>query len=667
MSSRIRQFSFVASLAALIIGGSAAGAVPTAPAPHRAPALAPSSQPEVSWPPGLEYLRDVLTRSGPAPVKPEATVRPPGSGEVPTAKPGRKDAYAGLPADAFAGYATATAFHTDPELATDNEGDDFGAEYDLGLSDAAHASVPVPAVTDEIGRKAIPALEAGHSFGQGQGIKLPEVLEGIDLGIDPSPAIAKAPPSRAAVKKSTQGDLEFVRADSFEAEALARAIPTGCVFGDDLARGLGAAIESGVDPDGDFEDEDAPLLSVSVDDPPPPRAVSQSTSRVALSREPVAPGHFGGIAETRLTMAPITFGIPGEKRKDSILFTLELAGEFVLRAAADGQKGKLFFGPDGARDARPVARLFQNGEEIGGAGFGEIVPIKVGDETVGEIRIGDDPHSIGAGSEDDPTITGTRVSAAADVAVVRFFAVGAQQRVGHMEVDLTVPSDGVGCPGITLDKRSDPATVSPGSPFTFTIDVANPNDCVLSAVKVKDAATTDPGVTWKVLTTLPRSTISNEGVLTFDLESLRPGEQKTIRINAESAADSKPGTVTNRATADGVCSKVPLMGASTAVATIRTAVAPAATLPPSPASPAPSVPGAQAAGSASARTGAQAPAPDTPRASTGGVTKSRSSSRVLARTGATLPHALALTFIVGGQVLRRVRRARCEMRTAEES
>jgi hypothetical protein len=594
----------------------------------------------------------------PSAVLPDA---PRNIGPVPAAKPtGKGSAYAGLPAGAFAGYATATVFHTDPELATDNEGDDFNAEYDLGLSDAAHTSVPVPPVTDELGRKVIPPLEGGHSFGQGQGVKLPAALEDFDLGFDPTPAIAKAPPSKAPVRKSADADLEFVKANSFEAEALARAISTGCVIGDDMARGVGAANQTGVDPDADFDDDKAPLLSLSVDEPPPPRSVSQSTSRVALSSQPVTPGHFGGVAETRLTVAPITFGIPGEKRKDDILFTLELAGEFVLRAVADGQKGKLFFGPAGADDARPVARLFQNGKEIGGAGFGEVVPIKVGDETVGEIRIGDDPHAIGAESDNAPLITGTRVAAVADVAVVRFFAASAQQRVGHMEVDLTVPSGGVPCPGITLTKRSDPASVTPGVPFTFTIDVSNPNDCVLSAVKVKDAATIEPGVDWKVLTTLPRSTISRDGSLTFDLETLRPGERKTIRINAESVADSKPGTISNQASATGVCGKVPLVGTSTVVTTVRSAVPPAGP-PPSPAPPAPTVPLSQAASAApaapaSVRAAAQSSGTDIPRANASEATKRNSAGGVLARTGASLPLALALPLIIAGRMLRRLRR-----------
>ena len=655
-----------------MIGGSAAAALPAPPDRQSTPAASPAAG---AWSlPGLGYLHDVLGSGAPVP----GAVEPPNglwAGTAPAAKPGRKAAYAGLPAGAFAGYATATVFHTDPELATDDEGEEFGAEYDLGLSDAAHASVPTPPVTDELGRQVIPALEAGHSFGQGRGINLPDVLKGLDLGIDLEPAVAKAPPSGAPVKKSSPADLGFVRADSFEAEALARAIATGCVIGDDLARGRGTANESGVDPDGDFEDDDAPLLSVSVDDPPPPRAVSQSTSRVALSRQPITPGHFGGVAETRLTIAPITFGIPDPRNsRKSILFTLELAGEFALRAVADGQKGKLFFGPDGADDARPVARLFQNGKEIGGAGFGEIVPIEVGNETVGEIRIGDDPHAIGGGSKDAPITTGTRVAAAADVAVVRFFAVDAQQRVGHMEVDLTVPAGGVACPGVTLAKRSDPATVTPGSPFTFTIDVSNPNDCVLSAVKVKDAATTEPGVNWKVLTTLPRSTVSKDGTLTFDLESLRPGERKTIKINAESAADSRPGAVSNEATASGVCSKVPLAGASTAVTTIRSAVAPAATsAAASPPGPSPSVPPARQAAaapptqSASARAGARVSSADLSRAGNSATAKAGSAGRPLPRTGAPLPTALAVSLLVAGRMLRRFRRSQKSTRSSERS
>lgn len=645
MSSRIRQLSVLASLAALTIGGSAAAALPSPPAPASA-----ASQPSGSegWLPGLGYLRGLVPGPSPAAAPADAPKR-----IRPTA--------AGLPAGAFAGYATATVFHTDPELARDNDGDNFNAEYDLGLSDAAHTSVPLPSVTDELGRQVIPALDAGHSFGQGRGVKLPAFLEEVDLGADLEPALAQAPPSTTPVRKSARADLEFVRADTFEAEALARAIPTGCVLGDDLARGLGAANQTGVDLDGDFDDERKPLLSVSVEEPPPPRAVSQSLSRVALSPKPVAPGRFGGIAESRLTVAPITFGIPGATRKDDILFTLELAGEFVLRGAADGQNGNYFFGPEGADDARPIARLFQNGKEVGGAGFGDIVPIKVGDETIGEIRIGDDPHAIGGDSAAPPIVTGTRVAAVADVAVVRFFAIGAQQRIGHIEVDLTVPAGGVPCPGIAMEKRSEPASVTPGSPFTYTIDVSNPNDCVLSSVKVRDTVTAEPGVNWKVLTTLPRSTIGREGTLIFDLDSLRPAEHKTIRINAEAGADSKPGALSNEATATGECSAVPLAGAATAVTTIRAGLTPAG---PSvgPVNPPPSFPvarsGAATPPAPAAPSRAVHQSADLPRAGGNGVATAGSQARSggLARTGATLPLALAFPLLALGRMLRRAKR-----------
>jgi hypothetical protein len=608
-------------------------------------------------------LRDLLSRSSPSPGNTEGIFVPSGAGEAQAARAARKDPYGDLPTGAFAGYATATVFHTDAELALDNKGQDFGAEFDLGLSDAAHSSVPVPAVTDELGRKAIPALDGDHSFGQGRGITLPAVYQDFDLGVDLNPAVAKAPPSAAPVRKSASTDLDFVKADSFVAEALARAIPTGCVIGDDLARGLGAANKTDVDPDGDFDHEDDPLLSLSTDDPPPPRAVSQSISRVALSPKPLSSGHFGALAESRLTVAPITFGIRDPKnKKNNVLFTLELAGEYALRAVADGQKGKLFFGPDPADDSRPVARLFQNGKEIGGAGFGEIVPIKIGDETVAEIRIGDDPHPIGADSNGKPVITGTRVAAAADVAVVRLAAAGAEQHIGHMEVELTVPADGVACPGITLNKRSEPATVTPGAPFGFTIDVSNPNDCLLSNVKVKDSSVTGEGVGWKVLTTLPRSTVSREGTLTFEFESLRAGEHKTITINAEAADDSLPGTVSNEASATGVCGNVPMAGAATAITTVRLPAAPPAFSAPPPAPRTPSVPPAQssaAASSAAARASAQAPSTDisSARVNKPETSRSGSASGALPRTGAALPAAVALPLILTGRLLRRFRRA----------
>lgn len=522
---------------------------------------------------------------------PTASVDIPGSGgsEPAQVKGARADSpLDGLPGGAFAGFATGTAFHTDPSLSTDNEGESFGAAFDLAQSDAGHASAPTAGITDELGRASLPALAAGHSFARGRGIEPPSFLADFNLGdFDPEPVEAAAPPSTGPVEKQTQPpvELDFVKADSFEAKAQARAIPGGCVIGDDLARGAGSASDTGVDLDGDFDDEDDPILSVSIDDPPPPRAVSQSTSRVLLGDQ-VAPGRFGLVAETRQTIAPVSFGIPGGDT-----FTLEVGGEYVLRAAADGAEGEVSFGPEGAGDGRPAGRLFREGKLIGNLDMGDVVPLRQGTETVALLVIGDDPRRIGGKSGDDPVEEPNRVGAAADVATVEIIDSGEQVRVGHMEAAVVVPDGGIPCPGITVTKQSRPATVTAGKPFDFTITVANPNDCELRDLRVTDVATTPVGVVWKVTTTLPRATLAPDGALAFaNLGALKAGESTTIRINAESAAVSAPGTITNRATATGLCRKAAMAGAAAATTTIEV-------LPPAPAPPSPTVdPARQGAG-----------------------------------------------------------------------
>ena len=106
MSSRTRQLCFVATLAALVIGGSAAAASP-APPDRRAASAASATTGAWSLP-GLGYLHDVLGSRAPAPGVAEPPDGPRWTATTPAANPGRKAAYAGVPAGAFAGYATAT-------------------------------------------------------------------------------------------------------------------------------------------------------------------------------------------------------------------------------------------------------------------------------------------------------------------------------------------------------------------------------------------------------------------------------------------------------------------------------------------------------------------------------------------------------------------------------
>jgi hypothetical protein len=572
-----------------------------------------------------------------------------------TKAPLSNEAFGHLPPDGFAAYATGTVYHTDAELSLD---EDNPAEIDLATSDAAYAAQTLNAFSDELGRPSIPKLDAGSGFGRGRAVQVtpPEALGGnVDLSIL-DPAEAKAPPSRAPVTKETQTDASpLLKADSFKAEASARAVPTGCVIGNDLARGSGTANDTDVaDTQPDDESTD-PILSVSADEPPPPRAVSQSLSRATLFPLKDRPGRFGVMAETSQTIAPITFALPGAEEK----ITIEVGGVWALRARADGTNGSLSFGPEPGSGDQPMLRLIEGDEAIDEVTLQELggkTGIYVDGEPVGEIRIGGEARAIGGKPASKPTQTPTRVAAAVDIVAMRLFDPPAELRVGHMEIAVAVPPGGVACPGIGMKKEAQPASVRPGDKFTWTIALTNPNDCALDKVKVVDATTAGPGVVWRVLTTLPKSTLGKDGSLTFDgVGPIRTGETKTLQIQGEVDGKSVPGTITNNASAAGSCGGAPMSGATEA--SLAVGVAPTSALAPAPTPPPADIrPGRSAAGVEGSSLVAAAPADD--EASVAGASADEEGRR-LARTGAGLGGLLLGTsLLAAGRCLQRYRRRR---------
>ncbi len=645
----------IAAVAALLAGASDASAMPL-------PSLASVADPVIPVADGVPSPGELLTRaSDGAPTWSglelvQHTLLGTVDLELPAATvavPSANDAFGQLPADGFAAYATGTVYHTDPALSPD---EDNPAEIDLATSDAAYAAQALTAFNDELGRPIIPTLNAGNAFGRGRAVEVtpPEALGGeVDLSILDA-AEAKAPPSRAPVTKETQTDASpLLKADSFKAEASARAVPTGCVIGDDLARGSGTANDTDlVDPDPESESTE-PILSISTDEPP--RAVSHSASGIRLTPIKDQPGRFGAVAEIRQTIAPITFRLP----ETDVEFTIEIGGEWVMRAAADGGRGGLSFGPEGGNDDRPVLRLVQGKDVVDEVGLREIggrTGIYVDGEPVGDIRIGGDPRAIGGEPDSKPVESPTRVAAAADVVVVRLFELEAELRVGHMELALAVPPGGVQCPGIKVSKTSTPESVQPGEALSWTLAVSNPNDCVLDMVRVVDAASAEPEVRWKPVSTLPRSTRGKDGSLVFDnIGPIRTGDTKTVKINAEVDPDSGPGTITNKATATGVCGAAPMGGVAEAITIIGAAVAPPAT----PALPSESQgAGAPASGGnlTAARSSSESPAEDSTSA-TRRARAQESDLGTLARTGSA--HApflvLATGLLATGRLSRRLK------------
>jgi hypothetical protein len=645
MRARNGHLAPIAAVAALLAGGSAASAIPVAPVASVADPIA-SAGGSVASPadlPGVELVRHTLLGDLDL-----------GLPAAKKAAPLSNEAFGQLPPDGFAAYATGTVYHTDAELSLD---EDNPAEIDLATSDAAYAAHALAAFSDELGRPIIPKLDSGSGFGRGRAVQVtpPEALGGdVDLSILDA-AEAKAPPSRAPVTKETQTDASpLLKADSFKAEASARAVPTGCVIGNDLARGSGTANDTDVaDTQPDDESSD-PILSVSAEEPPPPRAVSQSLSRATLFPLKDRPGRFGVMAETSQTIAPVTFALPGADEK----ITVEVGGVWALRARADGTSGSLSFGPEPGSGDQPMLRVIEGDEAIDEVTLQELggkTGIFVNGEPVGEIRIGGEARAIGGKPASKPTETPTRVAAAVDIAAMRLFDPPAELRVGHMEIAVAVPPGGVACPGIGMKKEAQPASVRPGDKFTWTIALTNLNDCALDKVKVVDSTTANPGVVWRVLTTLPKSSLGKDGSLTFDgVGPIRTGETKTLQIQGEVDGKSVPGTITNKASAAGGCGGAPMSGGTEA--SLAVGVAPTSGLAPAPTPPADVRPGRSAAGAEGNSLAAAAPADD--EASVAGASDDEEGGR-LPRTGAGLAGLLlGASLLAAGRFLRRYRRRR---------
>jgi hypothetical protein len=242
--------------------------------------------------------------------------------------------------------------------------------------------------------------------------------------------------------------------------------------------------------------------TVSTDGDGPPRAVSQTVTRARLVPR-AGTDRFGLVTETRQTVAPTTIrqGTPDE-------MTVEVAGEWILQALVDGAKSRLDYGPDVDSAETTVLRITRP-EHPGKKDRGKTIEVAnvtaqqlLGNDGVivnvtenEEVVIGELPRGIRDDHGSFPLRTGTRIAAATDVARVRLLdQPGADLRVGHMEAAAAVPAEGIACPGIRMAKSLDTTSVRPGDRFTWTIDLSNPNDCVLDKVKVVDTIAATAGV-----------------------------------------------------------------------------------------------------------------------------------------------------------------------------
>lgn len=475
--------------------------------------------------------------AGPMRVRPNSAMSP--SGE---------DPFPGLGQDAYAAYGTGTVFSSDAELSG------VGVAIEKAFSSAVYGSKSLPARTNEIQRPTTPALDAGHGFGAASAADIGEGDDRVDLPDDIS---ASAPPNKdeARGEVADVALLPLLHADLLRTRAGARTAGDGCVIGRDLASGQAMALRSDVP--GEQGDAERPVLTLSDDDPA--RALTESRSRVGLlppaSKDTA---RFGIFSETRQTIAPVTFlkGTPNE-------VTVELAGEWVLRVMTDGRTANVSYGPDVDDRLTPVLRIDRPGDDADVVLTAQDLAGSDGENIstpgVEEFIIAEPPRVIGGATGSAPLATATRVSAAVDA--VRLLIPDDRKAdglidvvVGHMEAAVALPSGGITCPGIAMAKEASSAVVRPGDEVTWTVTVANPNDCVLERVTVVDTVGTKGGLRYEVTGTSPTPTSRDGDTLTFSgFKPLRMGEAFTVTVKAKVASDSGAGNFTNDVVSAGAC------------------------------------------------------------------------------------------------------------------
>jgi beta-lactam-binding protein with PASTA domain len=418
---------------------------------------------------------------------------------------------------------------------------------DVAFSGAAFSSEPSGAdFVNEVRRLVAPKLAVDSSFGRGTGLEL-------GIAAEPTALIgqlsqAAAPPSTDLIHKviGPIGIPNILRAELLRSQAQSRAAQDACVLGPDQAYGLGSVL--GLEVLGGL---------IATEARPPLREVIQSTSttRIVKGSEP---GRLGLQSETRQTIAPVTFfkGTP-------IQFTVEVLGEWVLRAVADGAKGSVHYGPRNTHPETPILRVLGSKGEVLGqlttqmllSNDGLVITIP----GVAEIAVGENPRMIGGDADSAATVDPTAAAAAVDVVRVRLLdGEVADVRIGHMEAAVTVPTGGVQCPGVLVNQEADKPSVTPGGDFLYTITVTNPNDCVLQNVKLVETPSVDPAdVKFEIVSVTPSGGDVSGGQVTFaDLGPLGPGETKTITVKVSIPVGSAPGQLSALAVVNAVCPAV---------------------------------------------------------------------------------------------------------------
>jgi uncharacterized repeat protein (TIGR01451 family) len=492
----------------------------------------------------------------PAPAPAPAPKAAPATPKIRVAAGDRATVFPDLPATGHAGTTTGSVIHIDAVTA----GSTQLTKVDEAYSASTFTSSAIAkTLLNEMGRVTSQALGINSGFGRGSGL---EVGLGQDSAAEPQLSLqraeAKSPPSTPLIEgKVGPVNLDpIATASLLLGQAQSRAA-AACTTGVDLSFGRGYAADAGLVGMGEGH------LIETVSPTPPAPAVAESRSGTRLIpqanpiKDPAGIARFGLQSETRQIIAPVTIGP----------LTLKFSGEWVLRAVADGNGvGDVFYGPGTVEPDTPLITILNGATEVAKVTTQQLLGktgLNIHLEGVADIAIGEDPRAINGAPDSAPIETPTYAAGAVDV--VRVTLLGGtltDVRVGHMEAAVAVPAGGIQC-GIGLQKKANPEKVNAGDTFNWTVTVSNPNDCILTALKVVDTISADSGIKWAVVGTDPKAnTQTNTSVIWNDVGPLNPGATKDLKITVTVDKASGGGKFLDEAVATGVCG--PAAGAADA-------------------------------------------------------------------------------------------------------
>lgn len=497
----------------------------------------------------------------------------------------------------FSGYATGSAVHVDalqvgatgPTVANVEEAFSSATVASKGTNTIAKFGPNAAAgtIVNEMDNVVQPKLantqldanlKGDKSYARGAGLEVGLVnnlpIADNDLILQ-GKSQASAPPSSQILKKEI-GPVTVAPAayaSLLRGQSVARWNAEGCILGEPISEGVGYAADAQLVNTG-RSNEDGTFASpvAAANAPKPERNVSSSVSRTRLVPQTAADNKrlgpaFGLMTEVRETIAPTTFF-----KNQANEFTVEILGEWALKAVATGVGGAagnwVFYGPLGASPETPVVRVIQGNsitqlttqDILGDTGLVVRVP------GVAEIAIGEDPRAIGGLADTKPALAADGTSAAAAVDIVRVTLLeqrdgqgnvtqsAADFRLGHMEARAKVPAGGIACP-LPVIKTVDREFVAPGDEFNYTIKVINPfADCELTAVKVNDVISVERGILYEITGSAPPADSKTSNSLTWnDIGPIPAKGSKDLKVTIRILEGSGAGRFTNTATATGVC------------------------------------------------------------------------------------------------------------------